>query len=398
MTTLPESKMSTTRYTMWYWYDQSCAFKTEDPNFSLNQLSKLVNAVQKEVNDETLVLPSQGPARPRQMEVAVFFPTSDADQGRFSRETGTELINRKARELKLPCSDFVSQSVENVRSFTRQEIERVFSFAKLPPNLIKEASEKIPSGQSHSEPCKRDGSKAQGVPLDAQTKTSWVTLILVSAGLVYIAKSAASIGAVYESGSAIVALICIGVNYGALTAGSIMTLIAPWVAGALLLIVNVMFVANDTDDAVSASAEDIANGERTTKTAYMPPATHAVTRGKDVVHDDNDMISVGVYVYSKKKVLGRNFSFFFGSLVGIPFRFTREGGQFSVGMDCPNSFFGGTNSVRVVPWYDPSGVAKRAMDSHTQSEELSVSPWKVSVHRSDNGPINWVFCHAGPTT
>ncbi|KAH1643558.1 hypothetical protein KXV27_000088 [Aspergillus fumigatus] len=371
--------MSTTRYTMWYWYDQSCAFKTEDPNFSLNQLSKLVNAVQKEVNDETLVLPSQGPARPRQMEVAVFFPTSDADQGRFSRETGTELINRKARELKLPCSDFVSQSVENVRSFTRQEIERVFSFAKLPPNLIKEASEKIPSGQSHSEPCKRDGSKAQGVPLDAQTKTSWVTLILVAAGLVYIAKSAASIGAVYESGSAIVALICIGVNYGALTAGSIMTLIAPWVAGALLLIgsavlllkdaVNVMFVANDTDDAVSASAEDIANGERTKKTAYMPPATHAVTRGKDVVHDDNDMISVGV-----------------------------EGGQFSVGMDCPNSFFGGTNSVRVVPWYDPSGVAKRAMDSHTQSEELSVSPWKVSVHRSDNGPINWVFCHAGPTT
>lgn len=162
--------------------------------------------------------------------------------------------------------------------------------------------------------------------------------------------------------------------------------------------VNVMFVANDTDDAVSASAEDIANGERTKKTAYMPPATHAVTRGKDVVHDDNDMISVGVYVYSKKKVLGRNFSFFFGSLVGIPFRFTREGGQFSVGMDCPNSFFGGTNSVRVVPWYDPSGVAKRAMDSHTQSEELSVSPWKVSVHRSDNGPINWVFCHAGPTT
>ncbi|KAH3267454.1 hypothetical protein KXW23_009140 [Aspergillus fumigatus] len=371
--------MSTTRYTMWYWYDQSCAFKTEDPNFSLNQLSKLVNAVQKEVNDETLVLPSQGPARPRQMEVAVFFPTSDADQGRFSRETGTELINRKARELKLPCSDFVSQSVENVRSFTRQEIERVFSFAKLPPNLIKEASEKIPSGQSHSEPCKRDGSKAQGVPLDAQTKTSWVTLILVAAGLVYIAKSAASIGAVYESGSAIVALICIGVNYGALTAGSIMTLIAPWVAGALLLIgsavlllkdaVNVMFVANDTDDAVSASAEDIANGERTKKTAYMPPATHAVTRGKDVVHDDNDMISVGV-----------------------------EGGQFSVGMDCTNSFFGGTNSVRVVPWYDPSGVAKRAMDSHTQSEELSVSPWKVSVHRSDNGPINWVFCHAGPTT
>ncbi|KAK9578757.1 hypothetical protein V6Z93_009702 [Aspergillus fumigatus] len=364
---------------MWYWYDQSCAFKTEDPNFSLNQLSKLVNAVQKEVNDETLVLPSQGPARPRQMEVAVFFPTSDADQGRFSRETGTELINRKARELKLPCSDFVSQSVENVRSFTRQEIERVFSFAKLPPNLIKEASEKIPSGQSHSEPCKRDGSKAQGVPLDAQTKTSWVTLILVAAGLVYIAKSAASIGAVYESGSAIVALICIGVNYGALTAGSIMTLIAPWVAGALLLIgsavlllkdaVNVMFVANDTDDAVSASAEDIANGERMKKTAYMPPATHAVTRGKDVVHDDNDMISVGV-----------------------------EGGQFSVGMDCPNSFFGGTNSVRVVPWYDPSGVAKRAMDSHTQSEELSVSPWKVSVHRSDNGPINWVFCHAGPTT
>lgn len=75
--------------------------------------------------------------------------------------------------------------------------------------------------------------------------------------------------------------------------------------------VNVMFVANDTDDAVSASAEDIANGERTKKTAYMPPATHAVTRGKDVVHDDNDMISVGVYVYSKKKVLGRNFSFFF---------------------------------------------------------------------------------------
>lgn len=28
--------------------------------------------------------------------------------------------------------------------------------------------------------------------------------------------------------------------------------------------VNVMFVANDTDDAISASAEDIANGERTT--------------------------------------------------------------------------------------------------------------------------------------
>ncbi|KAK9642823.1 hypothetical protein HCH54_008261 [Aspergillus fumigatus] len=68
----------------------------------------------------------------------------------------------------------------------------------------------------------------------------------------------------------------------------------------------------------------------------MPPATHAVTRGKNVMHVDNDMISVGV-----------------------------EGGQFSVGMDCPKSFFGGTNSVRVVPWYDPSGVAKRAMDSHT---------------------------------
>lgn len=83
--------------------------------------------------------------------------------------------------------------------------------------------------------------------------------------------------------------------------------------------VNVMFVANDTDDAVSASAEDIANGERMKKTAYMPPATHAVTRGKDVVHDDNDMISVGVYVYSKKKVLGRNFSFFFWLTCRHPF-------------------------------------------------------------------------------
>lgn len=159
--------------------------------------------------------------------------------------------------------------------------------------------------------------------------------------------------------------------------------------------VNVLFVINDTTSRIETGKENIANGEREIKTPIIEPRTCSKED-----YGSDDYLSVGLYIYTKAKLWGVNLSFF-GSLVGISFKLTqlKNSPCLSVGMDCPNSFFGGTNSIRVVPRDDPYEAAGKAMDSHNTSETAHIpgSDVDVLVKRSENGPVNWGICHVKET-
>jgi len=106
--------------------------------------------------------------------------------------------------------------------------------------------------------------------------------------------------------------------------------------------------------------------------------------------------SVGIYAYSKDETFGTPFSLF-GSLIGVSFSLSEleDGPSFSVGMDCPNSIAGGRNSINLLPWDDPSGVANLANKGHDGENKCKIAKGKVDVvarRAATTGWINWGVC------
>ena len=98
-------------------------------------------------------------------------------------------------------------------------------------------------------------------------------------------------------------------------------------------------------------------------------------------------VPAGFYIYEKKD------SALYGSLFGLDFSF--EGGEaFAVGMDCPLTVLGGTNSVRVFGSAGAGKAAKLANDSgYSEDSVVLGSGKKVSIKRaSGSGSVNWGVC------
>lgn len=98
-----------------------------------------------------------------------------------------------------------------------------------------------------------------------------------------------------------------------------------------------------------------------------------------------DLVYAGFFVYEKYKVAGQSFGSY-GSAFGVAF----QGGQgeFSIGMDCPNSFFGGNNSIEVCKGNDPNKSSSMAVKSgcmHGWTDHPRVDV-KIANHW---GNVNW---------
>ena len=97
---------------------------------------------------------------------------------------------------------------------------------------------------------------------------------------------------------------------------------------------NFLLVLNDTSEDIVANMEYIGNGEQTGIAPFIPARTEGL-----------GTVWAGVYVYDKYAI-GNSSIGFFGTVFGISFE--SKCGSFSVGMDCPNTVFGGRNSISIL--------------------------------------------------
>lgn len=135
-----------------------------------------------------------------------------------------------------------------------------------------------------------------------------------------------------------------------------------------------LLVINDTPNDILPMMEWIQNGERRVVPEMIPAAV-----------PNGDFVSCGLFVYSKYQV--KSFSLgTYGSAFGVSF--DAGNGNFSVGMDCPNSLMGGNNSIEVHNQEHAQRACKMATDSgcmHGWTDRPRVDV-KIADHW---GNVNW---------
>ncbi|KAH7917423.1 hypothetical protein BV22DRAFT_937341 [Leucogyrophana mollusca] len=146
--------------------------------------------------------------------------------------------------------------------------------------------------------------------------------------------------------------------------------------------INILLLANDSDFGLSFADEEVANGQRFSVVTTIPAMIKAHSKlGYPAVYP------CGAFVYRKK--LGS----VFGSLFGAEFS-ARKGDQtdrISVGMDSPNSAFGGTNSI-FVTGYDAKKAADGAHDGNAEDDTAQTSHGRITGRRANKwGAVNYGF-------
>ncbi|KAH7906826.1 hypothetical protein BJ138DRAFT_1104817 [Hygrophoropsis aurantiaca] len=261
--------------------------------------------------------------------------------------------------------------------------------------------------------------------LKDETRPASVTLKMVLGGLVtvgfvmyeaFVAVAGATVavavstvaGASMTFGAA--ALAAVGGTVGiAISVGVILVMIAIRYLG-MKDVVNDLLFANDSQFAIIFDSEHIENGERAFKTDKIPARVN-LTDGAPAAYP------CGAFVYRKhREIIGP--IGFYGSLFGIRFRAEKhcsltlqdpdEGqdhpgpfpppghtdivaktDQFSVGMDCPNSAFGGNNSI-----YCGTGSATAASNgakaTGDEGDDATTTHGKITGRRADGwGNVNY---------
>lgn len=131
---------------------------------------------------------------------------------------------------------------------------------------------------------------------------------------------------------------------------------------------------NDTPSDIFPLRDNVRNGERKVVPEVIPATAL-----------NSDFVSASFFVYEKYKIAGQSFGSY-GSAFGVSFKGGQ--GEFSVGMDCPNSFFGGNNSIEVWTGNDPGRAAQMALDSGCM-HGWTDNP-RVDVKIADHwGNVNW---------
>ncbi|KAK4182188.1 hypothetical protein QBC35DRAFT_549095 [Podospora australis] len=419
--------MFSTSYTMWYWRSTEHPSKVRTSHL-VGQGAKLIDAAKSELNDnKILVMPSSDTSTDGQqtsMEIAIFFPTSYAEKRKFDKAKGTEILTEAAEDMGLHYGNFVVQDKEDVQSFSREELHRIFAAANSSSDWVittaRAASAGVPAGKAassfHIAHWRMERLRnARGDDIEKEVKSTlsalkswkdgksaWSTLLMIASGVAIISSALAAI-AVIQNVSALVALGYVAITMEFITAGAILSAIAPWAALAGIGIglgvlafkgaSNVMIIVNDTSSQIVRRRHKIANGKTQTETPVIEGRTKPTTSQSSRA---DSFVSVGIYAYSKDETFGIPLSFF-GSLIGVSFSLSglADGPSFSVGMDCPNSALGGGNSIRLLAWDDPSGVAGKANDCHDEEDKCKIAKGKVDVvvrRASKTGSINWGMC------
>lgn len=118
-----------------------------------------------------------------------------------------------------------------------------------------------------------------------------------------------------------------------------------------------MLLVNNTSKDLTAFAESVGNGDRTTVTARLPAASPKA-----------NVYWTGLFAYDKNQVVGLSMGFF-GSCFGISF--VSELGPFSIGMDCPNSLGGGRNSIAILDREHANDAMITARDNYKNETSIS---------------------------
>src|SRR4051812_4964765 len=95
--------------------------------------------------------------------------------------------------------------------------------------------------------------------------------------------------------------------------------------------INILVVINNTSAGITFTSDEIIYGERGSTTKLLPKC-------------GSEFAYAAFFTYRKFHV-GEQALGLYGSLFGATFAFG-DTDSFSVGMDCPLTIFGGTNSIR----------------------------------------------------
>lgn len=142
---------------------------------------------------------------------------------------------------------------------------------------------------------------------------------------------------------------------------------------------------NTTDKTLLFSSDAIENGERASITGEISP-WGAELRDK--------WVAAGFYFYKKYSISGFPVGFY-GSLFGAAFTLGAGGeSAFSIGMDSPLTYLGGTNSIRVLAGNNAAEARQLAEDSGNSEDSADFGDGrKVHARRaSSGGSINWGVC------
>ncbi|KAH7921330.1 hypothetical protein BV22DRAFT_1178048 [Leucogyrophana mollusca] len=183
-----------------------------------------------------------------------------------------------------------------------------------------------------------------------------------------------------------------------LIVGGPVTLAVSIVAGGMVALyllwkdaMNILLLANDSDFDLTFTADEVANGRRCSVVTTIPAMTKAhSTLGYPALYP------CGAFVYQKARPsspIAYAVMLNFSAEDSIPVR-ASKGGQtdrVSVGMDSPNSAFGGSNSI-FVTGYDAKKAADGAHNGNAEEDTAQTSHGRITGRRANKwGPINYGF-------
>ena len=135
---------------------------------------------------------------------------------------------------------------------------------------------------------------------------------------------------------------------------------------------NIVIAINNSLSDVWPVNHYIESGQITSGASYLPAST-----------PQSPAVWAGWYLYDRKKG-------FYGTSFGLTFH--RNGGEVSMGMDCPNSLLGGRNAVSLRADSDAKAADKKARDTHDKDCDISQSTGKtVARIPSKYGNVNWAY-------
>ncbi|KAH9853427.1 hypothetical protein C2E23DRAFT_859026 [Lenzites betulinus] len=245
--------------------------------------------------------------------------------------------------------------------------------------------------------------------LKKETNSNAATAIMVGGGLITVGSKMWTLYSAIQTAGSVTALVSqlIAAVGGIVALGAIIAVIA--IAFGLLWIflkdaLNLCLVVNSRND-LTFTNDYIKNGERYTIVQSLPQAAanpankpgavpcgffvyrkYNIGRGGPSAKDEADHAEPIPPVPSPRLPIG-----FYGSCMGMAFRFS-TGQRFAVGMDCPNTIIGGTNSI-VITTRSAQDAAQLANDNGTADQSITVGPYKCTVRRAAAlGSVNYGLC------
>ncbi|KAM7191656.1 hypothetical protein V8F33_008752 [Rhypophila sp. PSN 637] len=253
------------------------------------------------------------------------------------------ILNEEAKGYRY--NSFVAQESGFEAQFTYEEMNNLKATASreneagqdcLPSLLINSAQlEGLRNIEGdHIQNCLKDILKAPG-PAVKLPKSAWQTVWMIAKGAWSLVGGASAAGYLITwLGSKLQAMAAVAMGLPLLVKGAALVAIFTTILFALKECCNILLVVNNTKSDVTFLHDKAKNGDRTSYTKEIPS-----TAGKmDGYH------AAGWYFYDKNKIGGYTIGFF-GSAFGAAWSCGER--KFAIGMDCPNTIMGGSNSIEI---------------------------------------------------